>query len=180
MANAATLSGQGTKLRIDPYCGIQTLQVGEKSYKVDTKGAVVRKMLSCGLPVTMAVPAKAFKGVAARAVQNDRGEMTVTLELLHQDPELCVPLLYANDMADIAADWHSWSRLMKLPMLIVGIEGKATAVQKTLGDILVEQPWERRKRITAIKHRPNFLRRRKPGVVGVVEKISAAELIARR
>ena len=180
MANAATKPERGTTLRLDPYRGTHTLEVGNKTYKVDTKGAVVRKMLTCGLPVTMAVPAKAFKGVAARAVENDRGEMIVTLELLHQDPELCVPLLYANDMADIAADWHSWSRLMKLPMLIRGIDGKATQVQQTLGDILVETPWERRKRITAIKHRPNFLRRRKEGVVSPVERITAAELIARR
>ncbi len=180
MAKLATQPEHGAKLRLDPYRGTQTLEVGSKTYKVDTKGAVVRKMLSCGLPVTMAVPAKAFKGVAARAIQNSSGEMTVTLELLHQDPELCIPLLYANDMADIAADWHSWSRLMKLPMLIIGIEGKATAVQQTLGDILVEAPWARRKRITAIKHRPNFLRRRKPGVVGNIERLSAAELIARR
>jgi len=180
MANVATQSVSVSKLRLDPYRGTQTLEVGSKTYKVDTKGAVVRKTLTCGLPVTMAVPARAFKGVAARAVQNSNGEMTVTLELLHQDPELCVPLLYATDMADIAADWHSWSRLMKLPMLIIGIEGEATPVQQTLGNILVETPWERRKRITAIKHRPNFLRRRKMGQVSVVEKISAAELIARR
>lgn len=180
MANPATHIEQGSGLRLDPYHGTQTLKVGSKSYKVDTKGAVVRKTLTCGLPVTMAVPARAFKGVAARAVQDKQGRMTVTLELLHHDPELCVPLLYANDMADVAADWHSWSRLMRLPMLIVGVEGTATPVQKTLGDIMVEAPWERRKRITAIKHRPNFLRRRKIGIVGNIEKISAAELIARR
>ena len=106
--------------------------------------------------------------------------MTVTLELLHHDPELCVPLLYANDMIDVAADWHSWSRLMKLPMLLIGLDGETTPVQNMLGKIMVETPWERRKRITAIKYRPNFLRRRKPGVVGKVEKLTAAEIIARR
>ena len=53
-------------------------------------------------------------------------------------------------------------------------------IRKQLGEIMVETPWERRKRITAIKHRPNFLRRRKAGVVGEVVKISAAEIIARR
>lgn len=174
------ITASNPAFRIDPYNGSQTLEVGGKTYKVDTKGAVVRKMLSCGLPMTMAVPAKAFKGVAARAVQFDDGSVTVTLELLHHDPELSVPLLYANDMTDIAADWHSWSRMMSLPMLIVGVDGAATQVQKLLGDIMVEAPWERRKRITAIKHRANFLRRRKAGTVGPVEKISAAELIARR
>lgn len=180
MALAANQTGTGRKMRLDPYKGTHHLEIGNKSYKVDTKGAVVRKMLSCGLPVTLAVPARAFKGVAARAVEGENGKAIVTLELLHHDPELCVPLLYANDMTDIAADWHSWSRMMSLPMLLVGLDGEPSPVQHTLGQIMVEDPWERRKRITAIKHRPNFLRRRKTGIVGAVEKLSAAEIIARR
>ncbi len=180
MAKLANHGGASQKLRLDPYQGSHKLEVGETSYKVDTKGAVVRKTLGCGLPLTMAVPAKAFKGVAARAIQTKDGATIVTLELLHHDPELCVPLLYANDMSDIAADWHSWSRMMGLPMLLLGLDGKPTAVQETLGKIMVETPWERRKRITVLKRRPNFLRRRKIGVVSEVEKISAAELIARR
>lgn len=180
MANLAKETGSSCALRLDPYQSSHRLSVGSKSWKLDRNGAVVKKTLTCGLPVTMAVPTRAFKGVAARAVEDQNGEMTVTLELLHNDPELCVPLLYANDMSDIAADWHSWSRLMKLPMLIVGLEGETTEVQQMLGEIMVEAPWERRKRITAIKHRPNFLRRRKEGVVGKVERISAEELIARR
>jgi len=180
MANLARELGSSRGLRLDPYQSSHHLSVGNKSWKLDRNGAVVKKTLTCGLPVTIAVPTRAYKGVAARAVEDQNGEMTVTLELLHNDSELCVPLLYANDMADIAADWHSWSRLMKLPMLIVGLEGEATEVQQTLGEIMVEEPWERRKRITATKHRPNFLRRRKTGTVGQVERISAEEIIARR
>lgn len=180
MANFAKQDGAGRKMRLDPYQRQHTLELGSKSYKIDTNGAVVRKTLSCGLPMTMAVPAKAFKGVAARAVEDAQGNVTVTLELLHHDPELCVPLLFANDMNDVAADWHSWSRLMKLPMLIIGLDGEPTAIQNLLGKIMVEAPCERRKRISAIKHRPNFLRRRKQGVVGKVEKLTAAEIIARR
>ncbi|MEM9329822.1 MAG: DUF6101 family protein [Pseudomonadota bacterium] len=180
MANFAGQNGAGRALRLDPYQKQHKLEFGNKSYKIDTKGAVVRKTLSCGLPMTIAVPATAFKGVAARAIEDDQGNVIVTLELLHHDPELCIPLLYANDMDDIAADWHSWSRLMKLPMLLVGLEGEPTPVQNLLGDIMLETPWERRKRITAVKHRPNFLRRRKPGTIGDVEKLTAAEIIARR
>ncbi|MEM7215094.1 MAG: DUF6101 family protein [Pseudomonadota bacterium] len=180
MANIARQDGAGRRMRLDPYQKQHKIELNNKSYKIDTNGAVVKKMLSCGLPVTMAVPAKAFKGVAARAVEDSEGRMTVTLELLHHDPELCVPLLFAEDMNDIAADWHSWSRLMKLPMLLVGLDGEPTAIQSMLGEIMVEAPWDRRKRISSIKHRPNFLRRRKPGTVGEVEKLTAAELIARR
>jgi len=173
-------AGAGSTLRLDPYKAPHRVALGETSYKVDRRGAVVRKMLTCGLPLTLALPAKAFKGVAARAIEYDDGSMRVSLELHHHDPELCVPLLVADNLDDIAADWHSWSRLMKLPMLLVGPENLAVAVREQLGDIMVETPWQRRKRITTIKHRPNFLRRRKVGSVGKVEKLTADEIIARR
>lgn len=181
MANLAKQeTGSGCGLRLDPYLGSHQLNIGDKSYKIERKGVVVKKTMSMGLPITMAVPAKAFKGVAARAMEDANGVVTVTLELLHHDPELCVPLLYANDMNDIAADWHSWSRLMKLPMLVIDLENNSTAVTKQLGELMVETPIQRRKSITTVKHRPNFMRRRKMGVVGEVQKLTAAELIARR
>lgn len=171
--------GAGRRMRLDPYVNSHQLQIGNKTYKLDRNGAVVRKTLRCGLPMSVAVPAKAFKGVAARAIEDENGNTTVSLELLHHDPELCIPLLYANDMDDISADWHSWSRLLRLPMLILDLQGEPTPVQRMLGDLLVEDPIERRKRITSIKRRPFFLRRRKTGVVGNVERLSAHEIIAR-
>jgi len=173
-------TGSSRGLRLDPYLGSHQLNIGDKSYRIDRNGVVVKKTMTIGKAMTMAVPAKAFKGVAARAVEDENGVMTVTLELLHHDPELCVPLLYANDMDDIAADWHSWSRLMKLPMLVVDLDNNPSEVTRQLGLVMVEDPIARRRRITTIRHRPNFLRRRKTGVVGKVEKLTAAELIARR
>ncbi len=173
-------NGAGRKMRLDPYQVSHQLEVGSTSFKLNRNGAVVRKTMGCGLPLSMAVPAKAFKGIAARAVEDEKGELTVSLELLHHDPELCIPLLHAHDMDDISADWHSWSRLLRLPMLIVDLEGDASPTQQMLGNLMVEDPVERRKRITTLKRRPNFLRRRKPGVVGEIEKLTAAEIIARR
>ena len=173
-------TGSSRSLRLDPYLSSHQLNVGDKLYKISRNGVVVKKTMSIGKELTMALPNKAFKGVAARAIEDEQGVVTVTLELLHHDPELCVPLLYANDMDDIAADWHSWSRLMKLPMLVVDLDNNPTAVTKQLGALMIEDPIARRKRITTVKHRPNFMRRRKMGVVGPVQKLTAAELIARR
>ena len=48
-----------------------------------------------------------------------------------------------------------------------------------LGMVMLESPIARRKRISAYKPRPWFLRRRKMGVVGPVIKITANEIIAR-
>lgn len=178
MANSAN-NGASRPFRLDPYQAQHLLNVGETKFKLDRNGVVVKKTLSCGLPLSIAAPAKAYEGIAARAIESENGKMIVTLELKHHDPELCVPLLYANNMNDISADWHSWSRLMKLPMLLVDADYKVSSVTQQLGHLLIETPIERRKRITGVKRRPNFLRRRKMGVVSSVESLSAADIIAR-
>ena len=179
MADFAKQDGASRAMRLDPYQKQHQMRLGNTSYKISTNGAVVKKWLPSGLPVTMAVPARAFKGVAAQASEDCQGNITITLELLHHDPQLCVPLLRASDMKDVAADWHSWSRLMNLPMLLLGLDGKTSALHKTLGEIMVEAPWARRKRITSAKHRPNFLRRRRRGAIGNLGRLSANEIIAR-
>lgn len=168
-------------MRLDPYRLPHKVSFERAStnWTIDRQGAVVRTVLGCGLPVSVALPVRSFKGVAARAVENADGSVTVTLELHHHDPELCVPLLVAADLDDVAADWHSWSRLMRLPMLIAGDGGAMTPVRKLLGEIMVDPAFDRRKRLGALKRRPWFLRRRKPGVVGPVVRISGEELIAR-
>lgn len=172
-----------TPMRLDPYSINERVSYSRKdgtSYTIDRMGVSFKKTLrKSGLPLSMALPAKAFKGVAARVIKNEDGTQTVSLELHHHDAELCVPVLVADNMDDIAADWHSWSRLMKLPMLIIGEDNSACPVRKELGMLMVEDPIARRKRITMIKHRPWFLRRRKTGVVSEVKKISADEIIAR-
>lgn len=171
----------GFRMRLDPYRLPHKLSFerNRTSWTIDRHGAVVKTMLGCGLPVSVALPTKSFAGVAARAIEHADGSMTVTLELHHHDRELCVPLLVASDLDDVAADWHSWSRLMRLPMLIAGDTGELTPVRKLLGEIMVDPALDRRKRLGALKHRPWFLRRRKAGVVGPVVRISGEELIAR-
>jgi len=168
--------------RLDPYAIADRLAFSHRNvhYTLDRTGVSVKMMMpKSGLPLAFALPAKSFKGVAAKAVEHEDGSKTVTLELHHSDPELCIPLLIADNLDDIAADWHSWSRLMRLPMIVIGEDGLSQPVRDELGMVMVEDPIARRKRITAYKPRPWFLRRRKPGAVGDVTKISAAEIIAR-
>lgn len=168
--------------RLDPY-GISeriAFTKGNMNCVLDRTGVSVKmSMPKSGLPLSFALPARSFKGIAAKAVEHGDGSKTVSLELHHSDPELCIPVLIADNLDDIAADWHSWSRLMKLPMLIIGEDGMSQPVRDELGMVMLENPIARRKRITAYKPRPWFLRRRKVGVVGAIERITAAEIIAR-
>jgi hypothetical protein len=170
------------RMRLDPYAmphRVSFERADGFSYTIDRQGAVMKRLLGCGLPLSMALPAASFKGIAARAYVEEDGTMTVSLELHHHDPALCVPVLVADNLDDIAADWHCWSRMLKLPMLVVEADEIARPVREQLGAIMVEDPVERRKRITAVKRRPWFLRQRKTGIVGPVTRISGAEIIAR-
>ena len=170
-------------MRLDPYAIAERIFYAHEdgtTYAIDRMGVCLKKILrKSGLPLSMALPTKSFKGVAARVTENSDGTFQASLELHHHDRELCVLLLVADNLDDIAADWHSWSRLMKLPMLIVDADNIAAPVRNELGQVMVETPIERRKRLRMIKHRPWFLRHRKTGMIGDVQKITANEIIAR-
>ncbi len=167
-------------MRIDPYRLPHSIRQDdcETQIKLDRNGAVMRRKLPCGISMSLALPARSFEGVAARAIENEDGTVTVTLELKHRDPNLSVPLLVASDFDNIAADWHTWSRLLQLPMLMVEGENLARPIMAYLGKLMVDPPVARRKRW--LKRRPFFLRRRKVGDIGRIEKISGEELVARR
>ena len=137
------------------------------------------KLPKSGLPLAFGIARAAFKGIAARAIENADGSQIVSLELHHADPDLCVKVLVADNLDDIAADWHSWSRLMKLPMLIVDADGMSKPVRDELGMVMLENPIARRKRITVYKPRPWFLKRRKMGAIGHITRLTANEIIAR-
>ena len=174
-------------IRLDPKAAdrkqsFELIENGEcVSYRVDRRGAVIGRMLQkSGLPMSIALPPRAFKGIAARAMENECGEVTVTLELFHVDPKLCVPLLVASDLFDVAADWRGWADLFNLPMLMVEANGSVTALEETLGQLRAARAAPRRARSSAHRaRRPRFLARRKPGGLGMRMVISGVEIIAR-
>lgn len=153
---------------------------GNVSITLDERGAVLRKILpSSGLPLSFALPARAFKGVAARAIDHGNGEVTVTLELYHEDADLCIPLLVAHDLCDIAADWRRWAETFHIPMLMVEADGVARPLEEHLGEIRAHVPKQRRRHSNFSERRPRFLVRRTTGSLGVGMKISGKEIIAR-
>ncbi len=181
----------GHDLRLDPHAlpqrvsyqrskstRTQSVSGSAIEFILDDKGAVVKCNLACGVPLSMALPSRAFQGVAARTFENEDGSYTVTLELLHSDSELSVPLCVSATIEDAAADWHCWSERLGLPMLVIEEDGRASVVRTGAG-MTSRAGSMRRRKFTAVKWRPNFLRRRKSGRLGPVVKISAREIIAR-
>ncbi|MEA3535733.1 DUF6101 family protein [Rhizobium sp. CC-YZS058] len=175
-----------TTLRLDPKRFPQQASfvpagtISDVSISLDERGAVMRKILpTSGLPLSIALPARAFRGVAARAIDHGDGEVTVTLELHHDDIELCIPLLVAHDLSDIAADWRAWSEAYKIPMLMIEADGVARPLEEHLGEVKTRQITPRR-RHQLHRRRPRFLMRRATTSLGVAMKIDGCEIIARR
>lgn len=178
----------GRAMRLDPFRLPQAVSYagrddfGEVTFTIDQRGAIVRRVLKMsGLPATIVLPANAFAGVAARAIEDGEGNVTVTLELLHNDAMLSVPLLVAGDLDDIAADWRAWAEAYRLPMLLVEADGVARTLEDSLGAaIRALPPQERRKRHKGLApRRPRFLMRRRAGTLGMRLMIEGQEIIAR-
>ncbi|RFC62439.1 hypothetical protein DYI37_16575 [Fulvimarina endophytica] len=176
-------------VRIDPSLPVASQAIEVKAgagdeetirYQVTPRGAVIHRKLSrAGLPVSIALSARAFSGIAARAMEHDDGSVTVTLELHHpNDPALCVPLLVASDLYDIAADWRSWADFFSLPMLMIEADGTVVALEDSLGAVRTGDPAPRRRSANRAR-RPRFLARRKPGGLGMRMMVDGDEIIAR-
>lgn len=177
----------GRNMRLDPFRLPQAVSyatrddAGDVTVTIDRRGAVIRRTLEMsGLPAVIALPAHVFRGVAARAIEDGTGAVTVTLELLHDDPALSVPLLVADDLDDIAADWRAWADAYRLPMLLIEADGVARTLEESLGAaVKTAPPKARRKGRVSTQRRPRFLARRRTGDLGLRLVIGGEEIIAR-
>lgn len=182
------------ELRLDPSQLPQVITYAVDAEKADVtftisqRGAVIRQVLpSNGLPMSVALPISAFSGIAARAVEDEYGLITVTLELLHEDTQLSVPLLVAHDLNDIAADWRAWAAAFNLPMMMVeedGIarplyENKASASRTAQQSRVQNQTKPKMSQQAGTQRRPRFLARRKSGTLGLRMVIAGCEIITK-
>jgi hypothetical protein len=162
--------------RLDPAQTRHRLTRNENDIRLEASGAVVKRQLTCGAPLSMMLPNRAFQGVAATALENGDGTQTMTLELRHGDPALSIPLANGTDAEQIVADWTAWAQRCQVPMLIIGANGEAEVVGARNA---AARDTGRRRRITEIATRPRFLRRRKLGRISPITRIDAREIIAR-
>ncbi len=178
----------GRDMRLDPFRLPQKVSYAARdddadvTFTIDRRGAVIRRVLDrSGLPVTIALPARAFRGVAARALEDNLGNVTVTLELFHNDPMLCVPLLVAHDLEDVAADWRAWADAYRLPMLLIEADGVARTLEESMGlAVGAVRARDRRKKRVSARRRRRHIVRRKAGDLGVRLVVDGNEIIAGR
>jgi hypothetical protein len=92
---------------------------------------------------------------------------------------LSVPLLVADDLDDVAADWRAWADAYRLPMLLIEADGEARTLEESLGAALKTlPPQERRKSRVSMQRRPRFLARRRAGDLGLRLVVDGEEIIA--
>lgn len=145
---------------------------------LDRNQAIVRRRSATGAPLTVCLPINVFDGIAVRMTPlGETGDIEVVVELRHRDPSLSLPILVADDPADIAEDWVAWGEALNLPLLVIDQDGRPVEVESRLSAPAPPKP--RRRHSYFAKRRPRFLARRKKGAVSRPERLTAREIIAR-
>lgn len=186
MASGAQPVWAGNEFRLDPARLPQKLiyatrnSTGDVQITVDQNGCVLKRLLEVsGLPLNIALPVNVFQGVAARAMHTGPESVLVTLELLHHDPDLCVPLFVGSDLEGIARDWQVWADLLGLPMLIIDEDGVARTLDESARRVIKDKSHPRRHHAMFAERRPRFLARRRMGTLGCRMVLDGLEIIAR-
>lgn len=186
MASGAQPVWAGHEFRLDPNRLPQKLvyatrtETGDVHITVDQNGCVLKRKLEVsGLPLNIALPVNVFDGVAVRAIYTGPESVMVTLELMHHDPELCVPLFVGHDLEGIARDWQQWSELLGLPMLMVDEDGVVRTLDESAQRVIRDKSHPRRHHAMFAERRPRFLARRRMGTLGVRMVLDGVEIIAR-
>jgi hypothetical protein len=166
-----TPAGSSRAERLDPFTlpirfAVSDKAADERVREVElTRDRVVLRRAVRGIKMAVNLPLAAYLGVAIRMVPPDGEEAgAVAVMLEHRDSALSLPLYHAPDGDDIVAEWQSWARALKLPLLVADADGLLREPFARIGALRVARPTGRRRRRSAIRsRRPSILLRRKVG-----------------
>ncbi|MPZ40633.1 MAG: hypothetical protein GEU95_21795 [Rhizobiales bacterium] len=167
----ATPAGSSRDERLDPFTLPVQFSVADKAadgrvrYVELTRDRVVVRRAVRGMKMAVNLPVTVYLGVALRmepAEGDAPGAVSIILE--HRDNGLSLPLFRADDGTDIVAEWQSWARVLGMPLLVTGPDGRLREAFHRIGAVRVASPTGRRRRRSAIRmRRPSILLRRKVG-----------------
>jgi hypothetical protein len=130
-----------------------------------TRERVVLRRSVRGMLMAVNLPIASYLGVALR-IEPPAGaaESAVTLMLEHRDSALSLPLYRAENTTDVVAEWQSWARALKVPLLVAEADGRLREPFERIGALRIATPHLRRRKHSALKRRrPSIFLRRKPG-----------------
>jgi hypothetical protein len=148
-----------------------------------TRERVVLRRSVHGMLMAFNLPLASYLGVALRIeppVGTAAGAFVLMLE--HRDSALSLPLFRADDNIDVVAEWQSWARVLKLPLLIAEPDGRLREPFGRIGAVRVAAPHLRRRKHSTLRaRRPSIFLRRKPGrrLGGAAVHHGEREIIAR-
>jgi hypothetical protein len=164
-------AGSSRDERLDPFSLPVRFAVGDKAadehvrtVELTWDRVVVRRAVR-GIKMAVNLPVTAYLGVALR-MERPEGESSgaVAVVLEHRDHALSLPLFRADDGVDIVAEWQSWARVLRMPLLIAEPDGHLREAFDRIGDVRIAAPIPRRRRRSAIRQRrPSILMRRRVG-----------------
>jgi hypothetical protein len=184
-----TPAGSSRGERLDPFALPLRFEAADRTadervrfVELHHERVVLRRALR-GIKMAVNLPLSAYLGVAVR-MEPPTGETpgAVTLVLEHPDPQLSLTLYRATDSIDIIAEWQSWGRALRLPLLVAEADGRLREPFARIGAVRVAAPVARRRRHSALKaRRPSILLRRRAGrsLAGAAVHHGEREIIAR-
>jgi hypothetical protein len=131
------------------------------------RSSVVIARRIAGIAMQVRVPLASYRGVvlsvasSAEGEGEGEGEALHTIELLHRDPDLSVPLFEARDVTKVAGEWNAWAQSLSLPRLLEGAEGQLESFEPAAAI----SPAPRRRGSAVAKRRTRFSRRRRMGTL---------------
>jgi hypothetical protein len=153
-------AGSGRALRLDPLALPVRFPASDagadgrmRVVELHRERVVLRRCVR-GMPMAVNLPVSAFLGVALRVIQSaeDAGE-TVCISLEHRDPALSIPLYAAAGSDDVVAEWQSWARALRMPLLIAEGDGILHAPFPYIGQVRSGPSAPRRRGRTSLKRR---------------------------
>lgn len=140
---------------------------------------ILFERLCVGVLVKVAVPTSAYRGVLMSLVVTGTGNFLYRTQLLHQDPDLSVPLYDHPERATMEAHWRRWAQALGVPLLVERDPGCIESVSQKPAPTQA-QPLRRTRALTR-ERRGAFARRRKTGRIALlgVHYSAAHEIIAR-
>jgi len=134
-----------------------------------------------GMRIALNMPVQAFLGVSIRLTpETDDTPAGVAVFLEHRDPALSIELYAAENADDVVAEWQLWARVLGVPALVAGSDGKFSEPFPRLGSVLCRAPAQRRRRRSPLaRRRPRFLTRRRVGAKRAPLVHREREIIAR-
>jgi Family of unknown function (DUF6101) len=178
-------AGSSRNKRLDPFSLPLRFEASDpaadarvRSIELTRERVVVRRSVR-GMLMAVNLPVASYLGVALRI---DPAARTMAVVLEHRDGALSLPLYRAQDGADIVAEWQSWARVLRLPLLIAGADGRLREPFARIGALLVGIAVARRRRRSAVRaRRPAILLRRRAGasLTGAAVHRGEREMIAR-